>query len=70
METIFIAPDIECEGCAASIQKAVGRLNGVQSVAVDLPGKAVRVTFDPAQSSRETLAEALADIGFPPEEKL
>jgi copper chaperone CopZ len=67
METTFIAPAIECGGCIASIQKASGRLKGVHSVAVDLPSKVVSVTFNEAQSSRETLAQALTDIGFPPE---
>lgn len=70
METTIVAPDIECKGCIASIQKALGRLEGVQLVKVDLPNKAVSVTFNEAQSSRETLAQALTDIGFPPEEAL
>lgn len=70
MKTIFVAPDIECAGCAASIQKTLGRVSGVHSVSVDLPSKAVSVTFDEAQSSWETLAQAITDIGFPPKEAL
>ena len=70
METTFVAPDIECEGCIASIQKVLGRLEGVQLVKVDLPNKTVSVTFNEAQSSRGTLAQALTDIGFPPQEAL
>lgn len=37
METMFIAPDIECAGCAVSIQKALGRQEEVQAVTVDVP---------------------------------
>lgn len=68
METMFIAPDIECAGCAVSIQKALGRQEGVQAVTVDVPTRRVTVAFDDARMGRPEIAEALADIGFPPQE--
>jgi copper chaperone CopZ len=68
VETMFIAPDIECAGCAASIQKALGRQDGVQAVTVDVPAQRVTVAFDDAQTGRPQIAEALTDIGFPPQE--
>ena len=68
METTFIAPDIECDGCAASIQKALGRQDGVQTVMVDVPAKRVTVAFDDARTGRVQVAETLTDIGFPPQE--
>lgn len=67
-ETSFIAPDIECGGCAASIEKALGRQNGVQAVTVDVPAQKVTVAFDEAQTGRAQIAETLDDIGFPPQE--
>ena len=69
MEVILTAPDIECDGCAASIQKAVGRQDGVQAVLVDVPTQTVTVDFDAAQTSREQIAATLTDIGFPPGEE-
>ena len=66
METTIIAPDIECGGCAASIEKALARQDGVQSVAVDIDRKAVTIGFDEGRTSRAQIAEALTDIGFPP----
>ena len=66
MDTTFIAPDIECAGCAASIEKALGRASGVESVAVAVPTQTVTVRFDPAQTDRAALAATLAGIGFPP----
>jgi copper chaperone CopZ len=69
METMFIAPDIECAGCAAGIQKALGRQEGVQAVTVDVPAKRVTVAFDDARTSRAGIAETLMDIGFPPQEE-
>lgn len=68
METTFVAPDIECAGCAASIQKALGRQGGVQTVTVDVPTRRIAVVFDDARTGRAQVAETLADIGFPPQE--
>lgn len=68
METVFIAPDIECAGCAASIQKALARRNGVQAVTVDVSARRVTVAFDDARTGRAEIAETLTDIGFPPQE--
>ena len=67
METTFIAPDIECDGCAASIQKALGRSAGVRQVAVAVPAQTVTVEYDDAETSPETLSQTLTDIGFPPQ---
>lgn len=66
MQAIFIAPDIECDGCAGSIRKALGASTGVENVSVDVSHKRVTVEFDPAQTSDVALAELLDEIGFPP----
>ena len=68
MEKIFKAPDIECGGCAASIQKALTGAPGVQSVAVDVETKTVTIAFDETKTSPRSISETLTDIGFPPEE--
>lgn len=67
METAFVAPDIECAGCAASIQKALAHRDGIQAVTVDVSAKQVTVTFDAARTDRAQIADALTDIGFPPQ---
>ena len=43
------APDISCEHCQRAIEGAVGALPGVSAVRVEIPTKAVRVAYDPAQ---------------------
>lgn len=65
MTTTFVAPDIACGGCAASIQKALGQLPGIESVAVDVPTKTVTVQADDKAMSRERIAAALTEIGYP-----
>lgn len=64
METTLTAPDIECDGCANAIKKAVGQMNGIESVTVDVDGKRVTVNHGP-QVSRSDIEHALDKAGFP-----
>jgi copper chaperone CopZ len=63
--TVFSAPDIMCGGCAASIEKALGGVEGISSVQVDVDAKAVAVTHDGALVSPEAVITRLEHIGFP-----
>ena len=63
--TTFSAPDIECGGCAASIQKALNGLSGLISLAVDIEAKTVTATHDPELLSVEALLTRLDHLGFP-----
>lgn len=65
METVFFAPDIECDACARSIAKVLTRQPGVEQVAVDVPAQTVTVRHDPAQAAPHALATLLDDAGFP-----
>lgn len=67
MEAMFHTPDIECAGCAASIEKAIGREPGVEAVSVDVPTKQVTIRYSEAQTDKTTLTEALTEVGFPPQ---
>ena len=59
------APDIECDGCANSIKKALGRLNGITSAEVDVDAKDVAATYDENLTDRAAIVAALEDAGFP-----
>jgi copper chaperone CopZ len=58
-------PEIECEGCAGAIQRALGALAGVDEVEVDVKTKGVAVQYDAARVSEATLRERLSRAGFP-----
>ena len=58
-------PDIVCGGCAASIKKALGKIEGVEQIAVDVENKTIAVEHDERKISRERIVEKLDDIGFP-----
>lgn len=63
--TIFSAPDIECGGCAASIEKALASLSGLSSLSVDIDAKTVTVAHDPELLSVEAILTRLDHLGFP-----
>ena len=67
-EITFIAPDIECGGCATSIEKVLGRQIGIEAITVNIPGKTVSVRYDEAWTNPAKIAETLSDIGFPTQE--
>lgn len=61
--TELTAPEIVCGGCANSIKKALGQVDGVSDVAVDVSAKTVTIHHDDG-TSRETLVAALDRAGF------
>lgn len=63
--TKVIAPDIECDGCANSIKRALGKVPGVSDVQVDIPTKTVTVQHDESQAPQAAITAALDKAGFP-----
>ena len=64
MQSTFHAPDIECDGCANSIKRALGRNSSIQTVEVDVPSKMVTVTHEDQLAAADITA-ALDKAGFP-----
>jgi len=64
IQTKLMAEGITCDGCANSIKKALGRLEGVGNVEVDVPSKTITVEHDDSRVSRETVVETLEKAGF------
>jgi copper chaperone CopZ len=69
MTTTFTLPDLNCGGCAAAVKNTLSREPGVQAVDVTVAAKRVRIAFDPAATSPDRLAAALAAVGYPPERR-
>ena len=59
------APDISCGHCVASVQGAVGELNGVTSVTADEKTKLVQIAYDPTQVSLDQIQATLSEEGYP-----
>ena len=61
------APDISCGHCVASVNQAVGTLDGVERVEANEQTKQVVVNFDPERVSETQIRAALDDAGYPAE---
>ena len=59
------APDISCSHCVATVQKAVGGLTGVRSVAASEQTKQINVEFDASRVSLAQIEATLDDEGYP-----
>lgn len=53
-----------CMGCATSVQEAISKLPGVQTVTVDLSAKQAQVTYDPALVGLSQMANAVSEAGY------
>src|SRR5437660_11003577 len=58
-EVVLSVPDVSCQHCVSTIDKALGVLLGVETVSTDLPTKKVHVHYD---HSRVTLDHVEADL--------
>ena len=62
--TTLIAPDISCEHCQHAIEGAVGKLEGVSQVRVDIRAKAVHIDYDPEIVTPAEIEEVLDETGY------
>ncbi|MDQ2717454.1 MAG: copper ion binding protein [Chloroflexota bacterium] len=62
--TTLVAPDISCEHCQHAIEGAVGKLDGVRTVVVDIPAKTVHINYDPQKVTLAKIEEVLDDTGY------
>ena len=62
-ETTFSVPGIVCGGCAGGIKNALGKMDGINKVEVDIDSKIVTVEHT-EKVSREKLVDVLDDAGF------
>lgn len=66
MTTIVLnVPDISCEHCERAVREALSGVKGVQSVAVNIPAKRVRVTYDERLVNVERIKEVLQTEDYP-----
>ncbi len=62
--TILVAPDISCEHCQHAIEGAVSKMDGVNTVKVDIPTKTVHVEYNPQQVTLAKIEEVMDDVGY------
>ena len=62
--TILVAPDISCEHCQHAIEGAVGKMEGVKQVKVNIPTKTVQVEYDPKLVTLAKIEAVMDDVGY------
>ena len=55
---------MHCAGCAANIERVLGKREGVKLASVNFPSSTVLVEYDPAVISYDGLREAVENAGF------
>lgn len=63
--TVLNVPDISCEHCERAITNALTPVEGVKSVAVDIPARQVRVQYDEAAVDVDRMKEILEEEDYP-----
>jgi len=63
--TTLEAPDISCDHCIMTIEKAVSKLPGVQFVSGDPAARQVVLEYDPAQTELPAIEQAMEEEGYP-----
>jgi len=64
-QTVLSVPDISCEHCERTITETLSPVEGVRSVKVDIPAKAVTVDYDEATVSVNRFKELLKEEEYP-----
>jgi periplasmic mercuric ion binding protein len=57
--------NMTCGTCPIIVKKALEKVPGVSSIAVDFDKKTATVTFDPDKASTARLTQATTEAGFP-----
>lgn len=62
--SILTVDGMSCSHCENAVKKAVGTLNGVDSVTVDLKSKKVSVEYDCERVDLKTIKDTIEDQGY------
>ena len=57
-------PTLQCGSCEATVSDAVKKVDGVQSVSVDLEKKVVRVAYDEGMTDVASIESAIVKAGY------
>lgn len=62
---VFAVENMTCALCPITVRKAMERVAGVASVAIDADAMTATVVYDPAQATDHAIAAASASAGYP-----
>lgn len=63
-ELILDIGGMHCSGCSNAVEKAIGRIEGVKSVNVNLTAEKAFIEFDAAVTGESDITEAVREAGY------
>ncbi|MDR1914724.1 MAG: copper ion binding protein [Clostridiales bacterium] len=64
IKSVISVDGMSCDHCVKTVKTAVGGLDGVKNVKVDLKGKSVTVSHNPELASLESIKNAITEAGY------
>ncbi|MBC5738698.1 heavy metal translocating P-type ATPase [Lawsonibacter faecis] len=64
MKQKFNVTGMTCSACSAHVEKAVGKVEGVEGVSVNLLGNSMLVNYDDARTDSAAVIQAVQDAGY------
>ncbi|MEF2072520.1 heavy metal translocating P-type ATPase [Consotaella aegiceratis] len=61
---VFTVPEVHCAACISTIERALGRLDGVTAARVNLSTRRVRVAADPGMEDPYRIVETVERLGY------
>lgn len=61
----LLVTGMTCAACPITVKKALNKVEGVETIEVNLEKKEALVTFDDAKTTVEALLEATKNAGYP-----
>ncbi len=60
----YVVTGMTCSACSSGIERAVGKMEGVNSVEVSLMGKSMKVDFDETRVTEDEIFSAVRNLGY------
>lgn len=63
--TLYTVENMTCATCPITVKKAMSRVDGVESIVIDIESKLATVVYDPTRAQPQDIADASTGVGFP-----
>lgn len=64
VQEVLSVPEVTCQHCVSAIEGAVGALEGVESVSVNLDRKDVTISYDGDRVAHDSIVTAITGEGY------
>lgn len=64
VQEVLSVPEVTCQHCVSAIEGAVGALDGVEKVSVNLERKDVTINYDAERVGHDGLVSAITGEGY------